>query len=79
MNLATGIDGRINRLLNAGEGNPYPSSFHPGGVNTLMCDGSARFLNEDMDTSVYYRLLSPAGSKAHGPIIRQPIVDENSF
>lgn len=29
-----------------------PYSEHPGGVNTLMCDGSVQFLSEDMAASV---------------------------
>ena len=32
-------------------------SFHPGGVNTAMCDGSVRWVNEDIDQSIYIGLL----------------------
>lgn len=43
---------------------PFPNSNHPGGVNVSMCDGSARFLNENIDLSIYTQLITPAGSKA---------------
>ncbi|NMC20296.1 MAG: DUF1559 domain-containing protein [Thermogutta sp.] len=33
-----------NRLLSP------PTSYHPGGVNTLMCDGSVHFISETIDT-----------------------------
>ncbi len=52
----------INGEPSADEGHPYLSSGHPGGVNIVMCDGSVRFLNDDVDGSVFYRLVTPAGS-----------------
>ncbi len=42
---------------------PRPSSLHPGGVNLFFCDGSGRFVSEDIDPSVYARLVSSAGTK----------------
>ena len=35
-------------------------SFHPGGVNTAMCDGSVRWINEDIDRTAFIGLLSRA-------------------
>ncbi|WP_435005336.1 DUF1559 domain-containing protein [Tundrisphaera lichenicola] len=55
----------INYGLNLGdEGTfPYPNSNHPGGINVLLCDGSARFISETIDGTVYSKLLTPAGSR----------------
>ena len=33
-------------------------SFHPGGVNTAMCDGSVRWINEDIDRTAFRGLLA---------------------
>jgi prepilin-type processing-associated H-X9-DG protein len=33
-------------------------SMHPGGVNALMCDGSVRFIVDDVDKSVWHSLHS---------------------
>jgi prepilin-type processing-associated H-X9-DG protein len=33
-------------------------SLHPGGVNTLMCDGSVRFTKEAIRLSVWSALCS---------------------
>jgi prepilin-type N-terminal cleavage/methylation domain-containing protein/prepilin-type processing-associated H-X9-DG protein len=42
---------------------PFPSSFHPAGVNTLFCDGSARFISDTIDGTVYSKLITPQGSR----------------
>jgi len=42
---------------------PYPSSYHPGGVNVVMCDGSARFVNDNINGVVWSKILTPSGSK----------------
>ncbi|AGA30738.1 prepilin-type N-terminal cleavage/methylation domain-containing protein [Singulisphaera acidiphila DSM 18658] len=42
---------------------PYLLSNHSGGVNTVFCDGSARFLKSSIAGSVYAKLVTPAGSK----------------
>ena len=38
-------------------------SFHPGGVNTLVCDGSVRFLKESTAKSVIRGYVSRAGGE----------------
>lgn len=38
-------------------------SSHPGGVNTLMADGSVRFLRDSIDRSVWWALGTKAGSE----------------
>ena len=40
-------------------------SYHPGGVNVLMADGSTRFLKNDVSTSVYWAI----GSRCDGNMI----------
>jgi prepilin-type N-terminal cleavage/methylation domain-containing protein/prepilin-type processing-associated H-X9-DG protein len=72
----------INGAFAANEGWPYLSSYHPGGVNIVMCDGSARFLNENTDGEVFAKLVSPNGGsrgmKEYWPVFMQPL-DENDF
>jgi prepilin-type processing-associated H-X9-DG protein len=46
-------------------GNFSMSSFHPGGANTLMCDGSVRFLKNSTGWPVVWSL----GSRAGGEVI----------
>ena len=41
---------------------PRPSSQHPGGVNSIMVDGSARFLSENIDGNVYAKLVTSNGA-----------------
>ncbi len=36
----------------------YPSSNHPGGVNVAFCDGSIRYLNEQVSTKIYAQLMT---------------------
>lgn len=40
---------------------PRPSSQHMGGVNVFMCDGSGRFISENVDKYVYGKLLTSNG------------------
>ncbi len=57
----------INTNKNSREGTaPYPSSNHPGGVNIALCDGSVRFLSEDVDSVVYPKLISSGGDRLRG-------------
>jgi prepilin-type N-terminal cleavage/methylation domain-containing protein/prepilin-type processing-associated H-X9-DG protein len=58
----------LNYGLNLGtEGScPYPNSNHPGGVNMLFCDGSAKFVSDTIDGTVYSKLITPQGSRLPG-------------
>ncbi len=38
-------------------------SFHPGGANVVMMDGSVRFLRESMDMRIFARLFTRAGGE----------------
>ena len=41
------------------------SSYHPGGANVLMCDGSVRFLKNSTNQATIWAL----GSRAQGEVI----------
>ena len=43
------------------------SSFHPGGANVLLGDGSARFLSETIDVPIYQQL----GHRADGKLLQR--------
>lgn len=51
-----------------------PASFHSGGYVATFCDGSVRFLSEDLDYDVYARLMSSRGARA-----RDPAGDANNY
>lgn len=52
----------INRNIAASPGTaPRPSSNHAGGVNAIFGDGSGKFLNENIDKAVYFKLLTSNG------------------
>jgi hypothetical protein len=45
-----------------------PASQHGGGMHVVFCGGNARFLREDIDYTVYQRLLTTKGSKCVDPV-----------
>lgn len=62
---------RMPLAINAGKpgfkGNSI-SSWHPGGVNVALADGSIRFLSDTMAMSVFQAMLTRNGSEAVPPI-----------
>ncbi len=52
-----------NGLKSAGEGTPALSSNHRGAVNVVMASGASRSLSDDIDPSVYVKLVTPSGSR----------------
>lgn len=42
---------------------PYASSRHTGGVNVVMCDGSTRFITDQVNGTVWAKLITKAGSQ----------------
>lgn len=71
-----GPNSKINaRVQTATDGqNPRPSSLHPGVVNMAFADGSCKVISQDIDETVYARLLTPFGNR-HG----QDILSSSSF
>jgi prepilin-type N-terminal cleavage/methylation domain-containing protein/prepilin-type processing-associated H-X9-DG protein len=43
--------------------NGEPYSFHSGGINVGMCDGSVRFLRESIDVRTFARLVTAQGGE----------------
>ena len=39
------------------------SSRHPGGVNVLFCDGSVKFIKDDVTTTTWWALGTMAGGE----------------
>lgn len=61
-NAAVNIDSWfINRKVGPTGLAPRPSSQHSGGVNVIMCDGSGRFVSENMDKNVFAMLVTSNG------------------
>ena len=56
---------------------PFPCSNHPGGVNVLFCDGSARFISDTIDGIVYSKLITPQGSRLPSSIKQLPVDASN--
>ncbi|OYV78005.1 MAG: hypothetical protein B7Z73_19840, partial [Planctomycetia bacterium 21-64-5] len=60
-------DCNANPIASGGGRGAYTArSYHPGGVNSAMADGSARFVSQDIDLSVW-RALATRGGGATGP------------
>jgi prepilin-type processing-associated H-X9-DG protein len=57
---------------------PFSNSAHPGGGNMMFCDGAVRFISNNIDSVVYAKIITPAGSRL--PIYaKQMPVDQSSF
>ncbi len=53
---------------------PRPSSQHPGVVNVAFGDGSVKVISQDIDDTVYLRLITPFGGR-YG----QNVLSDSSF
>lgn len=45
------------------EGSAEVFAFHPGGANVVFADGAVRFLDENIDTRIFGRLVTRAGKE----------------
>jgi prepilin-type N-terminal cleavage/methylation domain-containing protein/prepilin-type processing-associated H-X9-DG protein len=67
------INGQVGQRVSAGtlgfEDQHFarPSSFHPGGVVVVFCDGHTTFLNDSIDYAVYGQLMSSRGKFSVAP------------
>lgn len=52
---AEDVCGTYTFINHTNSGQPY--SFHPGGVNIALCDGSSRFLSESVDLAIFLNLM----------------------
>lgn len=57
---------------------PFINSGHGTGSNFVFCDGSARFIANTIDGTVFSKIVTPAGSKLPVPFKQQP-VSEDAF
>jgi prepilin-type processing-associated H-X9-DG protein len=53
--------------VNLGSAYAHPNSRHPGGFNMAMWDGSAKFVSNSIDYTVYARLMSSNGTRTQDP------------
>jgi len=57
---------------------PFSNSAHPGGTNMMFCDGAVRFISNNIDGTVYSKIITSAGSRL--PLYaKQMPVDQSSF
>jgi prepilin-type processing-associated H-X9-DG protein len=56
-NIGYGLNGALKG------GFPYINSGHPGGFNVAMCDGSVHFLSNQINGTVFSKIVTSAGSK----------------
>jgi len=67
----------INRQKNGIEGSaPFPNSRHIGVIVASFCDGTVKTLSENLDGSIYVRLLTPGGARPrtiNGFVAEEPI------
>ncbi|MCL4201075.1 MAG: DUF1559 domain-containing protein [Pirellulaceae bacterium] len=52
-----------NLTLPFARGGSSPGSFHPGGINAAMCDGSVHFLTNSLDPQTFNALITRSGAE----------------
>ncbi len=58
VNTTVNYDGKDAKLRRV-----FTGSHHPGGLNSLNCDGSVKFLRSDLDRKTWYALTTRAGGE----------------
>ncbi len=72
----TAKNGAIGNQTSQNQGTrPRPSANHPGTVNFAFADGTARPLNQQINQSVYARLITWNGSRQNG----QTVVNQSDY
>jgi len=56
---------------------PFANGSHSGGINVAFCDGSVKFISDNIDGTVYSKLITPSGSKLPGNIRQLPVDSSN--
>lgn len=68
----------INKQSNGTDGSaPFPNSRHLGLCVFSFCDGSAKTLADDIDSSVYVRLITPSGARPRPNLVAAGYVPED--
>ncbi len=76
-NFAGPSNPRINKQKNGPEGaSPSPNSRHIGIVVASFCDGTVKTLSENIDTSVYVRLVTPGAARPRTSLTAAGFVPE---
>ena len=76
---SSSLRGTPNSGRTAPEGTPFPSSNHPDIVNFTFADGSVRTLNENINVSVYLRLMTASGTKSRAGREGEGILSDTDF
>ena len=66
---------QTNVINQASEPYRYPSSLHPGGVNTVFADGHTAFLQESIQPTVYCQLMTSNSTAGTHPPLSQRVVN----
>ena len=63
------------------EGSSQPYSFHSGGLNVVLADGSSRFISETVSVGIFAALVSRngAGSKGTPPVYKETPLDQSQY
>jgi prepilin-type processing-associated H-X9-DG protein len=57
------LDASNMQFPNVAPGSTGPDSYHPGGLNAALCDGSVQFLSDTMARQVFDSLVTKAGNE----------------
>jgi prepilin-type N-terminal cleavage/methylation domain-containing protein len=65
------------------EGSSQPFSFHNGGLNVVLGDGSARFINETVNIGIFAALITRSGagqvSPGPPPVYKETPLDQSQY
>lgn len=68
----------LNAARNQAEGQaPWPSSYHPAGVQMVFADGHLHTMSQDVDGAVYAALVTPEGTLLEPPLNQRLVADSD--